>query len=498
MRKPTRAAALLAALALAGCAVGPDYAPPRPDLPAGFAGPSEGEARLGDWWQTFHDPELTQLVEHAIAGNPDLAVALLRLQEARTEEVVVMSAALPDAGVSGAAGTGTGTDLTRGRLAPALGAADDRHGGQITQAIGFDAGWELDLFGKYRRELEAARADSAAAAAARNGVLISTIADVARAYFDLRGLEMRAAVLVRDIATAQQTVDVVGTRYNRGLTNELDLTLAQRELATLQAEQAPLAAEIDAARDTIAVLTGQYPEAVAQELAKPGVIPPLPARVGAGLPVDLLRRRPDVIEAERQLAAATARIGVATADLFPQVGATGGAGWQQAGGAAGASPFIWSAGPSVAWTLLDFGALDALVDIADLRTREFLIQYKATVIEAVREVDDALADYAAQQDRLARLGEALTASRRSVTLASERYDRGLTDFLNVLDAQRQEYDLEDQYAAAEQQAADSLVSLYKGLGGGWEDRQDVPPIRQPQPAVIAAFTRLTAPQPKDK
>ena len=494
-----------AAATLAGCMVGPNYQPPKPDMPAGFASSStpaptsatataQPGATLRRWWELFQDPELTSLVDRAIEGNPDLAVALLRLQEARTEEAVVMGSALPELGVSGAAGRGSGTDLTRGMLAPPLSAADNRSGRQITQVIGFDAGWELDVFGKYRREYQAAAADSQAAAAARDEVLVATVADVAQAYFDLRGTEMREAVLQQDIETALETVKLVQTRYDHGLVNELDVALSQRELATLRAEVAPFTAQIDAARDTIAVLLGTYPEAIEKELATPGVIPPLPAPIGAGLPVDLLRRRPDIVEAEREIAGASARIGVATADLFPSVVLTGAVGWQGLGGSTGAgSPSISSGGVSGAWPLLDFGTLDALVDVADLRSREFLVQYKATVLAAVRDVDTALADYAAQQDRLANLNDALAAAHQSVTLATQRYNRGLTDFLNVLDAQEQEYALEDQFAASDQQAADALAALYKGLGGGWEDYQSVPPIRQPLPAVIAAFRRLLNP-----
>jgi NodT family efflux transporter outer membrane factor (OMF) lipoprotein len=337
----TRVAALAAAVGLAGCEVGPSYRAPAPDVPASFAGASEGSpsaqpakpppAAPGDWWESFGDAELTSLVTRALRANLDLKVALFRLQEAQEAESVVLGSALPAGGLSGAAGRGTGSDLTRSHMAPALAAADDRSGQQITQAIGFDAEWELDLFGRYRRELEAVQADSAAAAAARDGVLVTVVADVARAYFDLRGLEMRLAVLDRDIATAQEMVDFVSARFERGLTNELDLTLAKRELTTLESKRAPLAAEADAARATIAVLIGTYPETVSAELAKPGLIPSLPERVDAGLPIDLLRRRPDVVEAERQLAGASARIGVATADLFPHVGASAGSGWQELG-----------------------------------------------------------------------------------------------------------------------------------------------------------------------
>jgi outer membrane protein TolC len=217
--------------------------------------------------------------------------------------------------------------------------------------------------------------------------------------------------------------------------------------------------------------------------------------VQAGLPLDLLRRRSDIREAERRLAAATARIGVATANLFPPLALSAAVGVQYPGLADSLSGGnnIWMAGPSAFSSLLDFGTLDALVEFADLRTREQLAVYRATVINAVREVDTTISAYTAQLDRLSNLGDALAAGQKAEDYASERYKRGLTDFLNVLDAQRQEYDLEDQYAAAQSATADAFVSLFKALGGGWENYQSIPPIRRPQPAIVAAFRRLFSP-----
>jgi NodT family efflux transporter outer membrane factor (OMF) lipoprotein len=272
----------------------------------------------------------------------------------------------------------------------------------------------------------------------------------------------------------------------------LDVTLARRELALLQAQVAPLIAQIDAARYVIAVLIGEFPENLGNALKKPGMLPALPSRIRAGLPIDLLRRRPDIAEAERELASATAFIGVATADLFPQVAVTAAGGWQT-----GITPLtinpIWSVGPAIAAPLLDFGRLDALVEKADFRTRELLFNYKQTVLNAVREVDTAVDAYAAQQNRSRHLADALTAARRAVTLATERFDRGLTDSLNVIDAQRQEYEIEQQYISAQESAATQFVTLYKALGGGWEDYQIFPPIRPPLPAVAAAFRSLLIP-----
>jgi NodT family efflux transporter outer membrane factor (OMF) lipoprotein len=272
------------------------------------------------------------------------------------------------------------------------------------------------------------------------------------------------------------------------------VTLARRELAQLQAQVAPLVARIDAARYVIAVLIGEFPENLGNELKRAGMLPVLPVRIRAGLPIDLLRRRPDIVEAERQLASATAQIGVATATLFPQVAVTASAGRQT-----GVSPFlispIWSVGPAFAVPILDFGRLDAAVERADYRGRELLFAYKQTVLNAVRDVDIAIDAYAAQQNRLRHLAEALTAARRALTLATERFERGLTDSLNVIDAQRQEYAIEEQYVLAQQSAAAAFVSLQKSLGSGWEDYQIFPPIRRPLPAVAAAFRSLMQPGP---
>jgi len=214
--------------------------------------------------------------------------------------------------------------------------------------------------------------------------------------------------------------------------------------------------------------------------------------VATGLPVDLLRRRPDIQQAERDLAGATARIGIATANLFPSVALSGSIGFQrqQAPGLPTIGQHIWSYGAGAAWPLLDFGLLDAQVEIADLQTRALLVTYKRTIQEAVREVDTNMGLYAAEQLSLDRLETALVASQRAVTLANERYVRGLTDFLNVVDAERQEYDIQEQYTSAQVAAAEEFIELFRSLGGGWENYQSLPPIHRPQPAIIAMFQRV--------
>jgi NodT family efflux transporter outer membrane factor (OMF) lipoprotein len=355
--------------------------------------------------------------------------------------------------------------------------------------------WELDIFGKYRREIEAARADTQADAAARNAVLVSVVSDVARAYVDLRGLQVRAAVLETTADTLRESLRIVRIRYERGITNELDVTLATRELATLESQLGPAQAQVSAGEYAIATLIGAYPEELVQELATKTMIPTVPAVVQTGLPLELLRRRPYVIQAERQLAGATARIGVATADLFPQIALTGAIGFQKQG--FGTTPIvgqhIWSVGPAAVWPLLDFGALDAQVEIANLQTRALLANYRKTIEGAVQDVDTAWTAYVGQEDSLGKLSDALVASQRAVALANERYQRGLTDFLNVIDAEREEYTIEEQYTATQAAVAEQFIALYRGLGGGWQNYQTLPPIRRPLPAVVAVFKQVLSP-----
>lgn len=494
------AAGVLGLLALSACAVGPTYKTPRPDVPGAFAAAASGDEPatapdLAAWWQSLHDAELNSLIERAVKSNYDIEAALTRLQQARTYEAVVAGHALPEVDASAAAGRGTGTDLARGRAQQALVSADNSSGLQhINTLAGFDTVWELDIFGKYRRQFEAARDVAEASRAARSAVVTSVIADVARAYVDLRGLQTRAAVLKNAQAALAESLRIVNIRYQRGITNELDVMLARREYNALSSRLEPLKAAVNAAKYSIAVLIGEYPETLALELDAADVVPSAPSSIPAGIPLDLLKRRPDIQEAERELAAATARVGVATANLFPQVALVASIGSQSQGW--GATPNIakhlWSFGPAAAWPLLDFGALDAQADIADLEAHARLVDYRKTIVSAVQEVDTALDAFRAGEQQLKSLEEAMLAAQRAVELANERYDRGLTDYLNVVDAERQFYELQEQYIGAQVGGDEQFVQLYKSLGGGWQNYQAVPRIRTPQPAVIAMFRRTLA------
>jgi NodT family efflux transporter outer membrane factor (OMF) lipoprotein len=330
--------------------------------------------------------------------------------------------------------------------------------------------------------------DALAAAKARDAVLVSVIANVARAYIELRGFQKQIAVTRRSIETARQSLEVVQKRFSQGVTNELDVTLAQRQLATVEAGLGPLTSQLQSSQYIIAVLLGEYPETTAKEFKMNGPTPRFPDVIPIGLPVNLLQRRADIQQAEFELGAATARTGSAIADLFPRVAVTSAVGGQGGPRAATGTPitFIGGIGPALYWPVLDFGTLDARIELADYRTREALLRYKANVLGAVQEVDQAISGYNAEQSRSAGLSRARDAAIQAFKLSSERYERGLTDYINVLDAEREQFGLEVQYAISRRMAGTQLVALYKALGGGWEDYQTVPPVRSPEPAIAAA------------
>src|ERR1700730_10959379 len=501
MRVRSLACSVVFAGALAGCAVGPDYLTPDVAVPPNFvAAPAGKEAQSGGaspelwrWWRTLRDPQLNRLIDRAIENNLDLKIALDRLQQARLQLVVIGAQALPDVNGSAGGGVGTGTDETRGGGAQELRDGSKNQGlKKISEIGGLDAEWQIDIFGKIARRFEAQVYTAEALQEARNWVYVVIAADVARLYFDLRARQERLQILYRDIEASRKVLDLAQTRLDRGLTNELDVTLAKRQVATLEADVEPLKALIAANGYAIAVLVGEYPEALARDLRRPGAVPRVPARAPVGLPVDLLRRRPDIREAERFLAAAVADIGARTADLFPSLVITA-AGGAQGGPRSGSGiPITWigSLGPSINAPILDCGALDASIEIADYRAHELATAYKQTILVAVQQVDEANATYRGYRQSLRRLDTAIDAARQATKVATERYDRGLTDFLNVLDAERQQFALEQQRAEVVRLAGDSFVTLYKALGGGWPPDEIIPSIRHPDPAVIAAVKRL--------
>jgi outer membrane protein TolC len=511
---------------LSACAVGPDYELPAVTIPKAFGTASlmpavptaPATADFARWWQIVNDRQLNALIEWAIASNPDIEIALTRVQEARSQEIVVVGAMLPTVGGSGTVAAGSGSDLTRGRVAQSIRAGDSARGARsISRIAGFDAGWELDLFGKYHRSLEAAGDDAEALIEMRNAALITVIADVARNYLEIRGLQIRLVIARKDIETAQTTVDLLMSKSDRGqpkepssaeakqgertkerkgdssTSKELDLALAMAEVATRQARLPELNAAISAAVSRLALLLGTYSADLAGAIRGAATLPGLPEHLRPGMPVELLRRRPDIRAAERELAAATARIGVATANLFPSVALTAGFGGQGTTGQGTGTPIsgpIWSFGPRAYWPLLDFGRLDALINIEELRAHEALVKYKETIIAAVEETDQAIQQYHFDLQRLKALGAALEAIRHAVDLETERYRRGEADFRSLLNVQRRHYALEEQTAITAEAAVLRYVAFYKALGGGWELDDALPPIPPAQPAIVATVGRL--------
>jgi NodT family efflux transporter outer membrane factor (OMF) lipoprotein len=507
MRVQHFASLVVFAGALAGCSVGPEYFTPDAAIPASFTvppagnGPRSGGASpdLWQWWKTLHDPRLNRLIDLAIENNLDLKIALDRLQQARLQLVVIGAQAVPQLNGSAGGGVGTGTDETKGRAAQALRNGDNATNLRKISAIGgLDSEWEIDFFGKVARRIESQVYTAEALKEARDWVYVVMAADVARLYFDLRARQDRLQILYHNIEAARKVVDLTQTRLDRGLTNELDVLLAKRELETLQADVEPLKALIEANGYAIAVLLGEYPDAVARDLRRPGAVPRLPAHAPVGTPVDLLRRRPDIREAERHLAAAVADIGARTADLFPSVALTAGGGAQTGPRSGSAIPITWigSVGPTLDAAILDFGALDAKIEIADYRAHELAAAYKQNILVAVQQVDEANAAYQGFRSSIRSLDTALDAARQATKVATERYDRGLSDFLNVLDAERQQFALEQQRAEVVRLAGDSFVALYKALGGGWPPDEIIPPVRHPDPAVVAAVKRLAQDPPR--
>jgi outer membrane protein TolC len=537
MRRPCRAVLVTSAfISFSGCAVGPDYQLPTVAVPTEFRTASltpaiasaPTNAEFVRWWQVLHDTRLNWFIEQAIASNPDIEIALTRVQEARLQQNVVLGAMLPTVAGSGGIATGSAGDLMRSRAGRVLRAGDSTHGfTAISRMAGFAASWELDLFGKVQRSLEAAVDDAEAQIDLRNAVLITVIADVARNYFEIRGLQIRLEIARKDVAEAKRTIDLVATRSKHeesdksdrapatdesdatstkpgvrvperrnksSESKESDLSLAEGELAIQLARLPELEAAISAAESRLAVLLGTYVADIAGAIRGPAKLPALPERLRPGAPVELLRRRPDIRAVERELAAATARIGVATADLFPSVTLTSGFGGQGTTGSTGTTPSvhgpIWSVGPGVNWPVLDFGRLDALIDIQEMRTHEVLVRYKKTIIAAVEEVNEAVRQYRLDLRQWKALSAALEAINYAVNLTTERYKRGDTEFRTLLSEQRWKYAREEQVAIAAEKATLHYVAFYKALGGGWELYEELPPLPPVQPAVVAGVGRL--------
>ena len=462
------------ALFLAGCSVGPDYKEPALAVPAAWTeaqqkGVDTRPAELTRWWTAFEDPMLNSLVERAVRSNLDLRVAEARIREARASRAVVASGAWPTVDTSGS--------YTRSRSSEnALNIPSQGGGGSGIKLernlfnAGFDANWEIDVFGGVRRSVEAADAIIEATEYSRRDILVSLLGDVARNYIDLRGAQRRLAVARANLKTQQDSLDLTRVRFDAGLASDLDVARAEAQLNSTASQVPTLESLMKQAAYSLDLLLGLSPGALWKELESEVAIPNLPAEVLVGLPSDLLRRRPDIRIAERQLAAATAQIGSAVADLFPKFSLTGAAGLQSISASdwLTAGSRYWSIGPTIRWPIFDAGRIRANIEIRNAQQEQAVNQYEQTVLAALGDVEKSLVNYAQEQVRYRTLSDAVAANRRAVQMAQELYIRGLNDYLNVLDTQRALYITETEMAQSEATMASNLVALYKALGGGWQ------------------------------
>ena len=452
-------------LLLSGCMVGPDYQRPQTQVPTAFANQAQ-EGLSTDtvetaWWRGFQDDRLQQLVELTLAHNHDLRVATARLREARALLSETTFDRYPTVTSQGS--------YTRERTSKAqTGPGGDRD--SELYDVGLDARWELDLFGQVRRSIEAGTADVGAAEANRRDVIVSLLAEVARNYFELRGTQNRLAVARQNAENQRQTLELTIALLEGGRGTELDTSRAEAQLQSTLASIPPLEIAIKAAMYRLGVLIGQPPTALEPELAAPQPLPTLPTRVALGRPADVLRRRPDIRVTERNLAAATARVGVATADLFPRITLFGSVALQATSFTSlfkgGSDTF--GVGPGIFWAAFDLGRVRARIKGADARTEAALAQYEQRVLLALEDTENALVTFTRQQARRDALWASAQASEKAQNLARERYQFGVADFLTVLDAERTLLAAQDQLADSATRTATALVVVYKALGGGWE------------------------------
>ena len=451
---------------LIGCAsVGPDYTTPnhsQPDqwhtqLSENTATGAESIESLATWWRTLNDAALTELIDKAVAGNLDVRLAQARVREARARRGISAANQYPTLTATGSA-TKSGNAQTNG-----ISQESDLF------STGFDAGWEIDLFGGQRRSVEAAEADIQADLEALHQALVSLIAETALNYVDVRTYQSRLDVARANLEAQQESYLIVNSKYQAGLSNELAVQQARYNLATTQAQIPTLETGLSQAKNRLAVLLGLPPGQLHSLLNQHGPIPVAPVTLAIGIPAETLQRRPDIRQYERQLAAQTARIGVAKADLYPKIKLSGSIGLEalSVSDLFNAATRVWRIGPSISWPIFNAGAIRRNVEVQNILQEQVLIQYESAVLGALEEVENSITAYVNEQLRRQTLIEAVEAARKAAFLAQDQYKAGLVDFTVVLDAQRSARSNEDSLAQSEGRVTSNLVSLYKALGGGW-------------------------------
>ncbi|MGD8564460.1 MAG: efflux transporter outer membrane subunit [Desulfarculaceae bacterium] len=469
---------------LSGCIkVGPDYKPPRTDLPEAWHLPQDPALKRGTtdivkWWDVFEDPALSSLIGRAAKGNLDVRVAMAKVKEAWARVGVATGDQLPSLEATGEA---THQRTSENDVTPG-GASDNR------LTAGLNASWEIDLFGRIGRSIEAAQADYEASEEDRRDVMVSLFAEVARAYLEVRTAQSRLVTALENIRSQKETLNLTQARFRNGLATGLDVAQAESVLASTEAQVPPLQIDLAQSINNVAKLLGLHPGALRAELREFKEIPVPPAQVTVGIPADLLRQRPDIRRAERQLAAQTARIGVATADLYPSFSILGSFGFAAAEGGDlfKAGSRVYSVGPSFSWPIFQGGRIRNQIKVEDALTEQSLLLYESTTLSALHEVENAFVAYVKQRERIKALRRSLKASRKTMDLSIKLYKEGLSDFQNVLDAQRSLLEVADNLVVAQGQASSDLVDLYKAMGGGWDP--EAKPKEQGKPPVKAAQT----------
>lgn len=469
--KDRRLAAGVVVALLAGCAAGPDYKQPEVAVPEAFAG-GKAAAYTGSqiapgWWRQFNDPLLVELVEQTLAHNYEMQAAKANLNQARALYLEAGLNLLPQISAHG-----NYTDSQRSTAA--LNNRSYVPRGLRLLNTGFDAYWEVDFFGHVRRNVEAVEDEAEAEQASLQDIGVSLIAETARNYFELRGLQKQLDVAEKNTVNQQLTLELTQKKLDYGRGTELDVSRALAQLETTRATIPGLKTEIARAIHRLGVLTGQLPDALTGRLVQPAGLPVAPDSIAIGSPAELLKRRPDIRIAERTLAAATARIGVAMADLFPRVTFSGTIALEgnKFGSITTSGSDTYSFGPRISWAFLDMGRVYARIKAADANAAASLAQYQQTVLNALEETENALVAYNQQRVRRVSLATAAAASEKANELAHMRYQAGVADFLTVLDTELRLLEDQSQLAQSETATATALTAVYKSLAGGWETAAD--------------------------
>jgi NodT family efflux transporter outer membrane factor (OMF) lipoprotein len=454
------AAVVLVAVSLPGCLVGPDYVRPEDPLPNGHQATmqefEQSESPVRVWWQTFDDDKLVALIARAEHANLDLQRAVARIMEARAQVGVATGEQWPQVGAT--------ADYSLGAASAAVVTDGTDTAGVL--AAGFALGWEIDVFGRIRRGIESAEAGFEASIEDYRDVMVSLFSEVAASYVDVRAFQMRIEFAQQNIELQRDSLQLTRDRFNAGLTSALDVAQAESHLADTEATIPNLEAALEFALNRLAILIGTPPGSLHDELGEPTEVPVPPDTIAVGLPAELLRQRPDIRSAERALAAQTAQIGVATADLYPRFSLAGLLTFDVAGPGDG-SGVSWSIVPGMRWNIFNAGRVRSQIQVEEARTEQLFLAYEQTVLLALEDVENSLVAYSKEQARQQKLMEAVDASQRAVDLVRTQYLAGLTNFQNVLDSQRTLFRLEDQLAESEGLLSQDLVFLYRALGGGW-------------------------------